>query len=105
VKACALLGKPRCSHHRALQPPAATEGPRPHATPPIALSVPEQDAVIAELTSPRFYDKAVARAWATLLDEGIYLCSPSTMHRLLRLIGQSGDRRAQATHPPRARLG
>ena len=56
------------------------------------------------LTSPRFCDKSVAQSWATLLDEGVYLASMSTMHRLLRLIGQAGDRRNQASHPPRARL-
>jgi putative transposase len=34
-----------------------------------------------------------------LLDEGTYLCSEATMYRLLRERGQSGERRAQATHP------
>ena len=37
--------------------------------------------------------------WATLLDEGVYLCSQSTMHRILRAKGASGERRRQATHP------
>jgi putative transposase len=75
----------------------------PRASPPNALTVAEQDRIIAVLTGPRFCDKSVAQTWATLLDEGVYLASRSTMHRLLRLIGQSGDRRNQATHPPRAR--
>jgi putative transposase len=57
--------------------------------------------VLARLNSSRFADKSVAQAWATLLDEGEYLCSMSTMHRLLRQAGQSGERRRQATHPPR----
>ena len=71
--------------------------------PPNALSVAEQDRIIEVLTGPRFCDKSVAQAWATLLDEGVYLASMSTMHRLLRLIGQAGDRRNQAAHPARAR--
>ncbi|WP_157982564.1 DDE-type integrase/transposase/recombinase [Nocardiopsis sp. FIRDI 009] len=41
--------------------------------------------------------------WAALLDEGTYLCSVSTMYRLLRERGQSRERRAQATHPPKTK--
>ncbi len=55
------------------------------------------------LTAPRFRDKSVAQTWATLLDEGVYLASRSTMHRVLRAAGQAGERRRQATHPSRAR--
>ena len=40
---------------------------------------------------------------STLLDEGSYLCSPSTMYRLLRAQGETGDRRRHATHPPRVK--
>jgi len=102
-QACELLGKPRGSHYRDQQPVVvpAQRGPRP--APPNALTTTEQDAVIAALTSPRFCDKSVAQTWATLLDEGEYLASMSTMHRLLRLIGQSGDRRDQATHPAKTK--
>jgi putative transposase len=38
------------------------------------------------------------------LDEGTYLCSPATMHRLLAKSGASSDRRAQRTHPAKKRL-
>ena len=104
TRACTLLGKPRGRHYRDRQPvPVVPAQPAPRASPPNALSTAEQDAIIAVLTSPRFCDKSVAQTWATLLDEGTYLASMSTMHRLLRLIGQSGDRRNQATHPTRAR--
>ena len=102
--ACALLGKPRASHYRdrcAVPLVPAQRQPRP--APSNALTPAEQDAVIVALTSPRFCDKSVAQTWATLLDEGLYLASQSTMHRLLRLIGQAGDRRDQAAHPARAR--
>ena len=102
--ACALLGKPRASHYRDRRPVPVVPAQRaPRPAPSNALSVDEQDKVIAALTSPRFCDKSVAQTWATLLDEGVYLASMSTMHRLLRLIGQSGDRRDQASHPARAR--
>jgi len=104
ARACALLGKPRASHYRAQRPAPPVPGQRqPRPFPANALTVAEQDAVIAALTSPRFCDKSVAQTWATLLDEGVYLASMSTMHRLLRLIGQGGDRRAQACHPAKTK--
>ena len=37
--------------------------------------------------------------WARLLDEGIYLCSISTMYRLLAAAGENRERRRQRTHP------
>jgi putative transposase len=56
------------------------------------------------LHSDRFCDESPATVYATLLDEGTYLASPSTMYRLLR---QNHDavveRRRQASHPPRSR--
>lgn len=55
------------------------------------------------LTSRRFADKSVAQVWATLLDEGTYLRSQSTMHRVLRENAVAGEWRRQATHPPRKR--
>jgi putative transposase len=68
---------------------------------PNALTEAEQGQVLEVLTSERFCDKSVAQTWATLLDEGTYLCSMSTMHRLLRKHGAAGERRRQATHPPK----
>jgi len=103
ARACALLGKPRASHYRAQQPPVVPAQRPPRPAPANALSVAEQDKVIKVLTSERFCDKSVAQTWATLLDEGVHLASMSTMHRLLRLIGQSADRRNQATHPAKSK--
>ncbi|MEO7423416.1 MAG: IS3 family transposase [Ornithinibacter sp.] len=98
--ACELTGRPRGSHYRAKQP--RMHGPLPaRPTPSNALTPVEQEQVLAVLTSERFCDKSVAQTWATLLDEGTYLCSMSTMHRLLRAHGAAGERRRQATHPAR----
>jgi putative transposase len=102
-QACALLGRPRGSHYRARQPEAQREPTKPRPAPPNALSEAERAEVLDVLTGPRFVDKSVAQAWATLLDEGRYLCSMSTMHRILRANQCAGERRRQATHPPRAR--
>ncbi len=103
ARACALLGKPRASHYRAQQPPVALAQRPPRPAPANALSAAEQDTVITVLTSERFCDKSVAQTWATLLDDGVHLASMSTMHRLLRRIGQSGDRRNLATHPAKSK--
>jgi putative transposase len=63
------------------------------------LSADERAQALAVLDSPRFADKSVGQVWATLLDEGVYLCSQATMYRLLRERGQTGERRAQAVRP------
>jgi len=55
--------------------------------------------VLAVLNDERFCDKAPAQIWATLLDEGTYLASVSTMYRLLRAEHQVRERRAIARHP------
>jgi putative transposase len=52
------------------------------------------------LNSERFCDKAPAQVWASLLDEGTYLASVSTMYRLLRARQLVKERRAQARRPP-----
>jgi putative transposase len=61
--------------------------------------------VLKVLHSDRFVDQSPATVWATLLDEGRYLASPSTMYRLLRAHHGGGvvERRRQATHPPTSR--
>jgi putative transposase len=89
--ACDLLGWSRATHYRAQHPVAEPPaGQRP--APPNALSAAECERVLVELNSARFVDKSVGHCWATLLDEGTYLCSMSTMHRLLRRTGQAGER-------------
>jgi putative transposase len=47
----------------------------------------------------RFVDQAPASIYATLLDEGRYLCSVPTMYRVLRVENEVRERRRQATHP------
>jgi putative transposase len=85
--------------HRNPKPAVARERRQFHH--PAELSPEEEGRVLAELDSPRFADKSVAQAYTILLDEGCYLCSQATMHRLLRRRGTSGDRRAHASHPAR----
>ncbi len=44
-------------------------------------------------------DCSVAEVYATLLDEGTYLCSMRTMYRILAAHGETQDRRQQRQHP------
>ena len=105
--ACKAVGRPRSSHYRRIRPaligPPSPPRSRRGQPQPRALSVDERDAVLDQLHSPRFVDTAPASVYATLLDEGTYLCSTSTMHRLLREQGESGERRRQATHPAKVK--
>jgi putative transposase len=98
-RACDLVGRSRASHYRAKRP-RPVPGPRrePKAQ-PRALSEAENAAVLAALHSDRFIDSAPAEVYATLLDEGTYLGSVSTMYRRLHDVGQVRERRAHSTHP------
>jgi putative transposase len=96
--ACTTLGRPKASHYRARRPPLHGP-PAPRPTSPRKLSADEADQVIGVLNSERFCDQAPAQVWATLLDEGTYLASISTMYRLLRQRHQVRERRAQARRP------
>ena len=98
--ACLAVGRARASHYRRGRPSPAGP-PKPRPTPPNALSPLERAAVLAQLHDERFMDDSPAQVWATLLDEGTWLASPSTMYRLLRTNDEVRERRRQATHPPR----
>jgi transposase InsO family protein len=97
VRSCDALAVPRASYYRWRRPaaPRAAERPRPAR----ALAPSEQDEVLALLDSPRFVDAAPREVYATLLDEGRYLCSPRTMYRLLAQRGEVRERRDQLRHP------
>ena len=100
ARACAGLGLSRATVYRQRQPKAAVIATR---TPPLKLAAAEQAAVLAELMSPRFVDRAPHQVYATLLDEDRYLCSIRTMYRLLAAQRAVRERRAQRTHPVYAR--
>ncbi len=96
--ACRALGVAPATIYRRRRPP----DPKPRRVrpaPPRALSDAEREAVLGELRSERFVDSAPAQVYATLLDEGRYLCSERTMYRLLDGSGEVRERRDQLTHP------
>jgi putative transposase len=55
--------------------------------------------VLDVLHEPRFVDLAPTEVYATLLEEGQYLCSIRTMHRILGENSESRERRDQLRHP------
>jgi putative transposase len=101
--ACRALGASVATIYRRRRPPRPRPI-RPRPTPPRALSQAERQRVLDVLHSERFVDVSPEEAWATLLDEGTYLCSPRTMYRILKSHhGGVRDRRDQLTHPPYAK--
>jgi putative transposase len=98
LAACQALGVARASLYRYTQPTGSTI-PRQRPSPPRALSSEERATVLGQLNSERFMDQAPAQVYATLLDEGQYLCSVRTMYRILDQHDQVRERRNQLTHP------
>ena len=96
ARACDAVGLARASYYRGLHPqPPARERP----TPERALSAAERQVVLDTLHGEAFVDKAPAEVWATLLDQGTYLCSPRTMYRILEDAQEVRERRDQLRHP------
>jgi putative transposase len=75
-----------------VEPRLATPSPR-------ALPAVEREAVRDLLNSDRFVDSSPRQAYGTLLDEGQYLCSVSTMYRILQAYKEVRERRNQKQHP------
>ena len=96
ASACRALQVPRASYYRARQPRESPPNPRP--TPPRALSQDDRARVRAILNSERFRDLAVREVFATLIDEGVYLCSWRTMYRILAAHDEVRERRKVRDH-------
>jgi putative transposase len=105
--ACEAVGLARASWYRRhpksptpAKPAAVTQARRQ----PRQLSDDERDELWAVMHEDRFVDLAPAEIYATLLDEGRYMASISTMYRELhRRHGGVPERRRQATHPAHAK--
>jgi putative transposase len=100
VAACDALGLSRATVYRARQP-APPRVVRP--APPRALTPSERRAVLDLLHTERFVDQAPAQVHAALLDDGVYLCSPRTMYRLLDAAGEVQERRNHVSRPAYAK--
>ena len=101
-RAARLTGLARSTQRHASPKPAAPQVELTPMVPVNRLTEQEEQQVLAVLNCPRFVDKPPKQIYPTLLAEGTYLCSTSTMYRILAKHSQVKDRRRQATHPPRA---
>ena len=97
--AARLTGLPRSTATRRSRPVTLTPVVRP--APANRLSPVERLEILAVLDAPRFVDLPPIQIYATLLDEGTYLCSISTMYRVLAEHAQLIERRRIARHPAR----
>ena len=97
-KACQALDVPRSGLYRkrrVAEPPSTLEP----TVSPRALQPTEKAEVRQVLNSDRFQDQAPREVYATLLDEGKYLCSWRTMYRILDENQEVRERRNQLRHP------
>ena len=94
--ACDALGVSRASVYRQREP-AGPVAARPAS--PRALAPTERQGVLDTLHAERFLDQAPAQVHAALLDEGVYLCSPRTMYRILDSEHELKERRNQVCRP------
>jgi putative transposase len=96
--ACQALDVPRSSLYRTrkvAEPPVAPGG----VVSPRALQLTEKAEVRQVLNSERFADQAPREVYASLIDEGKYLCSWRTMYRILDENQEVRERRNQLRHP------
>jgi putative transposase len=90
------LAVSRSSLYRARKP---SQEISKRAISPRALSETEREEVRHELNSERFQDLAPREVYATLIDEGRYLCSWRSMYRILVDNEEVRERRNQLRHP------
>ena len=93
-----LVGIPRATATRKPRIPVA--GPAP--IPANKIDDADRQLILAVVNSDSFVDLPPIQIYAQLLDAGTYLCSISTMYRVLNENQQVKDRRRQARHPARA---
>lgn len=99
TQVCHSLGLPRSSFYRQRQGQKAKKASI-SAKPDRTLSEAERENVRNVLNSDRFQDKSPYQVYATLLDdEQTYLCSISSMYRILHENDEVQERREQRQHP------
>ena len=107
-QACAALAVPRSWYYRARRSKNEPANAQPPArpSPAHALSEAEKQTVRQTLNSSRFQDQTPRTVYATLLDEGTYLCHWRTMYRILDEHDEVHERRAvrERAKPSRPQL-
>jgi len=94
--ACIALCVPRASFYRFFADKNEIDKPCRHS--PMKLSDATEQQVLDVLHEERFWDCSPYQIYATLLDEGVYLCSVRTMYRILAKHNEVKERRRQKRH-------
>jgi putative transposase len=97
-EACEALGIPRANYYRWRQPAAVSE-PSIRPSPPRTLEPEERQKVLDVLHDAAFVDRSPTEVYATLLEQGQYLCSSRTMYRILADAREVRERRDQCRRP------
>ena len=100
---CRALAVPRASAYRCWARERTPRSAAARPTPARALSPGERQCLLDALHSERFVDQPPYEVYATLLDEGQYVCSVRTMYRILQAASEVRERRNQAAHPAYAK--
>ncbi len=99
---CRALGASRATWYRRRARSAGTPSSPRSRTHPRRLTDPERQHVVDVLCCEEFADRSLRAVYAILLERGEYLCSVSTMYRILRERKAVRERRAQRVHPKNA---
>ena len=99
--ACKVVGLPRATYYRSQRAKKEQQQKRKKRAPnKRRLSNEEREEILAVLYSERFCDLSPRQIYATLLDEGVYLCHWRMMYIILCYYRGIRERRNQLTHPP-----
>lgn len=98
---CSAFDVPRSTYYRKRWPVMGPRQRRP--SPARRLPNEARKEVLDVLNEPQFVDLAPAEIHSTLLEQGRYLCSTRTMHRILAENAQNRERRNQLRHPKYSR--
>lgn len=97
--ACEALGYARSTLYWSRQPTSDAPNKSTPVSSARSLTPDEKTAIRDVLNSERFQDSSPRQVYATLLDEGVYLCHWRSMYRILAEYDEVRERRNQLRHP------
>lgn len=102
VAACQVMGvsRPTWYRHRAPRAGKAAPVPQKERVQPATLTGQERARIEAFLTDEASADLSVSQVFYRTLDQGVYIASESSWHRVARARRLNGDRRVRTTHKP-----
>ncbi|WP_332762399.1 IS3 family transposase [Pseudarthrobacter sp.] len=103
VSACKVMGVSRPTWYRHRAPRAVTPVPVPQKerVQPATLTGSERARIKAFLIDEESANLSVSQVFYRTLDQGVYVASESSWHRVARASKLNGDRRVMATHKPK----